>query len=98
LIYCTPDNSVICIDEPENFLALPEIQPWLKKLYDECDERGLQILIISHHPRIINFLASDSGYWFSRENNLTRIQKISSENESSLSIAELVERGWIYEQ
>lgn len=98
LLYCIPDNSVIFVDEPENFLALPEIQPWLNKLYDECDERGLQILIISHHPRIINFLASDSGYWFSRENNLTRIQKISSENESSLSIAELVERGWIYEQ
>lgn len=98
VLYCTPDNSVIFIDEPENFLALPEIQPWLNKLYDECDDRGLQLSLISLHPKIINFLASDSGYWFSRENNLTRIQKISSENESSLSIAELVERGWIYEQ
>ncbi|WP_211299173.1 AAA family ATPase, partial [Methylovulum psychrotolerans] len=34
LIYCTPENSLICIDEPENFLALPEIQPWFDTLYD----------------------------------------------------------------
>ncbi len=97
LIYCTPDNSVICIDEPENFLALPEIQPWFDTLYDQCAERNLQVLLISHHPKIINLLASDSGYWFSRENNLTRIQKITPEDESGLSIAELIERGWIYE-
>ncbi|NOQ34590.1 MAG: AAA family ATPase [Methylococcaceae bacterium] len=98
LIYCTPDNSIICIDEPENFLALPEIQPWFDELYDQCAERNLQVILISHHPKIINFLANDSGYWFSREHNLTKIQKIVPENESGLSIAELVDRGWIYEQ
>jgi len=97
VIYCTPDNSIICIDEPENFLALPEIQPWFDALYDQCAERNLQALLISHHPKIINLLASDSGYWFSRDNNLTRIQKITPEDESGLSIAELIERGWIYE-
>ena len=95
LIYCVPENSVICIDEPENFLALPEIQPWFDTLYDQCAERGLQALLISHHPKIINLLSSDSGYWFSRENNLTRVQKISPEDESGLSTAELIERGWI---
>ena len=98
LVYCAPENSLICIDEPENFLALPEIQPWFDALYDQCAERNLQALLISHHPKIINLLASDSGYWFSRENNLTRIQKINPEDESGLSIAELVDRGWIYEQ
>lgn len=97
LLYCTPENSLICIDEPENFLALPEIQPWFDTLYDQCAERGLQALLISHHPKIINLLANDSGYWFSRKNNLTRIQKISHEDESGLSISELIERGWIDE-
>lgn len=98
LIYCAPENSIICIDEPENFLALPEIQPWFNVLYDQCVERNLQAILISHHPQIINMLANDSGYWFSKENNLTRLQKISPENETGLSIADLVERGWIYEQ
>jgi predicted ATPase len=97
LIYCVPENAVICIDEPENFLALPEIQPWFDTLYDQCAERNLQTLLISHHPKIINLLASDSGYWFSLENNLTRIQKIIPEDESGLSVAESIDRGWIYE-
>lgn len=98
LVYCAPENSLICIDEPENFLALPEIQPWFDTLYDQCAERGLQALLISHHPKIINLLASNSGYWFSRENNLTRVQKISPDDDSGLSIAELIDRGWLYEQ
>ncbi|MFZ2450347.1 MAG: AAA family ATPase [Methylovulum miyakonense] len=95
LVYSAPENSIVCIDEPENFLALPEIQPWFDTLYDQCAERGLQALLISHHPRIINYLAGDSGYWFYRENNLTRVKGITTENEGGLSIAELVERGWI---
>lgn len=98
LVYCVPENSFICIDEPENFLALPEIQPWFDTLYDQCTERNLQALLISHHPKIINLLANDSGYWFTRESNLTRVQKISHEDKSGLSIAELIDRGWIYEQ
>lgn len=97
LIYCAPKHSLICIDEPENFLALPEIQPWFDTLYDQCVERGLQTLLISHHPKIINFLANDSGYWFSRKNNICNVQRISPDLESGLSIAELVERGWIDE-
>lgn len=98
LLYSAPENSIICIDEPENFLALPEIQPWFNVLYDQCVDRNLQAILISHHPKVINMLANDSGYWFSKENNLARIQKISPENETGLSIADLVERGWVYEQ
>ena len=96
LIYCTPDNSIICIDEPENFLALPEIQPWLNTLRDQCRERNLQCLLISHHPSLINLLATDSGYWFSRQDNHTRIEKIAKPDEDGLSLAQLIEMGWIY--
>ncbi|MEI6708810.1 MAG: AAA family ATPase [Methylococcales bacterium] len=97
LIYCTPENSLICIDEPENFLALPEIQPWLNALRDQCSERNLQVILISHHPSLINFLTANSGYWFSREDNHTRIQRITKQNEGGLSFAQLIELGWIYE-
>jgi len=96
LVYCVPENSLICIDEPENFLALPEIQPWLNELRDKCKERNLQALLISHHPSLINFLASDSGYWFSKQDNHTRIQKITEQANDGLSLAQLIEMGWIY--
>jgi predicted ATPase len=96
LIYCTPDNSLICIDEPENFLALPEIQPWLNTLQDQCRERNIQIILISHHPSLISLLATNSGYWFSRQDNHTRIEKIAKPDENGLSLAQLIEMGWIY--
>lgn len=96
LVYCTPENSLICIDEPENFLALPEIQPWLNVLREQCKERKLQALLISHHPSLINFLAAGSGYWFSRQDNHTRIEKITEQGNDGLSLAQLIEIGWIY--
>lgn len=96
LVYCTPENSLICIDEPENFLALPEIQPWLNVLREQCRERNIQTLLISHHPSLINFLATNSGYWFSRKDNHTRIEKITEQENDGLSLAQLIELGWIY--
>lgn len=100
LLYCVPvEECTLAIDEPENFLALPEIQPWLDKLKDQCEENHLQALLISHHPKLINLLASHSGYWFSRQGGEghVRVQRICEEGSTGLPIAELVERGWIYE-
>ncbi|MCX5983066.1 MAG: AAA family ATPase [Nostocales cyanobacterium LacPavin_0920_SED1_MAG_38_18] len=100
LLYCTEsEDYTLCIDEPENFLALPEIQPWLRQLYDFCDEGKLQALLISHHPECINYLlASPIGYWFERQSNApVRVRKISSEeaDDSGLKISELIARGWL---
>lgn len=102
LIYCTRyEDYTLCIDEPENFLALPEIQPWLIELYDFCDDKKLQALLISHHPVLINYLlASPIGYWLERQSNApTRVKKISSKDaeKSGLAISELIERGWLYD-
>jgi len=89
---------LLCLDEPENFLALPEIQPWLIKLYDLCQEMDFQTLLISHHPEFINYLlASPVGYWFDRDQNLlTRVKAIKSEAGEGFPISELIARGWLY--
>ncbi len=89
----------ICLDEPENFLALPEIQPWLVSLYDHCMDGDAQALLISHHPELINYLlASPSGYWFERQGaKSTRIKSIRAENNGGLPVSELVARGWLNE-
>lgn len=92
------DHICLCIDEPENFLALPEIQPWLLNLYDLCQERGIQAFLISHNPESINDLASGSGYWFDRlPNSPTRIKPIVDSGDTGLKISELIARGWLYE-
>jgi len=99
LIYCTQsEDYTLCIDEPENFLALPEIQPWLMQLYDFCSEGKTQALLISHHPELIDMLASSVGYWFDRESNSpVRVKRIKDDKETGLPISELVARGWLYD-
>lgn len=95
------EDYTLCIDEPENFLALAEIQPWLIQLYDFCIEGKLQALLISHHPELINYLlASPIGYWFERQSNApVRVKRISGElaNNSGLPVSELIARGWLNE-
>ncbi len=102
LLYGTKsEDYTLCIDEPENFLALPEIQPWLIQLYDLCSDGQLQALLISHHPELINYLlASPIGYWFERQSNApARVKRISSEvaDNSGLPVSELIARGWLNE-
>ncbi|MBI1904220.1 MAG: AAA family ATPase [Planctomycetia bacterium] len=97
LYYCQP-GTTLCLDEPENYLALPEIQPWLLRLEADATEGKFQTLLISHHPEIMNLLATQSGYWFEREGAaLTRVKPVALESGSGLSISELVARGWLHE-
>ncbi|MBN1285083.1 MAG: AAA family ATPase [Anaerolineae bacterium] len=88
---------IFCLDEPENFIALPEIQPWLVRLYDQCTEGKAQALLISHHPELINYLlASPVGYWFDREGNRpTRVKRIAASESAALPPSELIARGWL---
>jgi predicted ATPase len=88
----------LCIDEPENFLALPEIKPWWGRVMDYCLENQAQAMLISHHPSLINYLASNSGYWFERrDNEAVRWRRITDTEEEGLSVAKLIELGWIYD-
>jgi len=103
LLSTKSEDYTLCIDEPENFLALPEIQPWLVELYDFCSEGKIQALLISHHPRLIDYLVSPSGemlgnYFFERESNKpTQVRKLDHQEteEGGLKMSELVARGWV---
>ena len=50
-----PNGSTVLVDEPENFLALGELQPWLEAMNDAWEERDIQFVIISHNPRTLNW-------------------------------------------
>ncbi len=90
---------ILCLDEPENFLALPEIRPWLVELYDLCEAGKVQAVLISHHPEMIDYLlASPVGYWFDRQDNLAvRVKPIQAEKDGGLSVSELIARGWLHD-
>jgi len=85
--------SVLLIDEPDNFVSLREIQPWLKSMESICEDKSVQSIIISHHPEIINDMAHGLELWFSRQSNAQVITK-PYPTTPGLTPAETMARGW----
>jgi predicted ATPase len=96
LLFGLKDEGVsLFLDEPDNFVALREIQPWLTALADLAGEGIEQAVLISHHPEIINYLAASSGRWFERESNVSaRVSDKPKVMVEGLTMAETVARGW----
>ena len=79
-------------DEPDNYVTLPELQPWLAELEDGAGDTLPQVVLISHHPEAIDFLA-DNTVWLAREpESHTRI--VEPKNDTGLRMSEVFARGW----
>lgn len=97
LHFALKPGATICFDEPDNFIALREIQPWLSKVIDrtEDDESNSQVLIASHHPELLNRMAFKEGLLFDRPGGRhTRVRRFDDPSNTGLTAAELVARGW----
>ncbi len=88
-------NTTVCLDEPDNFVALRELQPWLLSVLDEAlVSNGAQVLLISHNTEVIDLLGHDRGLWFYREvGGPTRVRPFSEVLEGPLSPSAQVARG-----
>lgn len=88
------DSTCLFLDEPENYIAIPEIQPWLMELSDRVGDLGGQVILISHHPEVINYLAPELGLVFERTGpGPVRIRNYPSGQ--SLPPSEEIARGWL---
>jgi predicted ATPase len=96
LLFLLKDEGYsLFLDEPDNFVALREIQPWLTALMDACGDSIEQAILISHHPEIIDHLALRSGRWFDRDNNgPARVTHHPKAQVEGLTASETVARGW----
>jgi predicted ATPase len=99
--------QVLCFDEPDNFVALPEIQPWLVALSASAEPplsaqkpgdlgaNQRQVFIISHHPEIIDYLAAGGATVFERVNGgPARIRPLLIDRALGLKASEILARGW----
>jgi len=92
------EDVTLCIDEPENYLALAEIQPWLLELEMACQDEDAQTRLISHHPELIDLLALEKGLWFSRSNvGPVRTHPMDVEEVGDVTVSDFVARGWVNE-
>ncbi len=89
------EGATLCIDEPDNFIALRELQPWLGALKEKIEDTDSQCLLISHHPEFIDYVAADHGTWlFRNETGETRAKKFKWDGEGGFSPSEVIARGW----
>lgn len=87
-------HSVLVIDEPDNFVSLREIQPWLQELRDLCQEmQDRQAILISHHPEVIDTMVDGSEILFYRSETGHAQTKPYPVTEG-LTAAETMARGW----
>ncbi|HEX4962008.1 MAG TPA: ATP-binding protein [Thermoanaerobaculia bacterium] len=96
LVYLAGDQDVLFLDEPDNYLSLAEIQPWLMALSDTCGTRPRQAILCSHHPELIDYLGSEAGVLLKRESTGSITTRRLSEipGDAGLRLSELMARGW----
>jgi predicted ATPase len=86
----------LCLDEPDNYVALQELQPFIREILDVVDETDTQALFISHHPEFINYFAPAAAVWLDRPNGAhVRVRPFAYSGDEPLTAAELVARGWL---
>lgn len=86
-------GHTVFLDEPDNFIALREIQPWLKDAEDAIENHGGQLILVSHHPEILNQWAARHGLRFFREDN-GHVRTERFRPSTDLLPSELIARGW----
>lgn len=87
-------GDTVFVDEPDNFIALREIQPWLLSAEEAVEEHNGQLILVSHHPETLNQWAKLYGLRFFREQNgHVRTAKFLPD-ETNLQPSELIARGW----
>lgn len=97
LHFALKPGRTLCFDEPDNFIALHEIRPWLERTLEvtEGPAGKAQVFIASHHPELLNRMAFKEGVLFERPNGReTRVRKFEDRAGTGLSASELLSRGW----
>jgi energy-coupling factor transporter ATP-binding protein EcfA2 len=97
LHFCVRRSMTVALDEPDNYLGLAEIEPFLHALEDAVDENQGQVFLVSHHPEIYNRWASDPErcrHLIRTEDGRFVAQPINWDEHSGLMPADVVARGW----
>ena len=96
LLHMTKNQTItLCLDEPDNFVALAEIQPLIFEFCDATEEKGPQVIFASHHPEIIDHPGIEKRLLLHRDKGgPTRITPLQHGEQLGLASSEMIARGW----
>jgi len=86
--------QTVLIDEPDNYIGLPELQPWVLSLRELLDDQH-QAILITPPPEILSSAGQEHGRYLWRDNHTspTRIGPLSVPD--GMSPSEAIARGWV---
>ena len=90
-------GATLALDEPDNYLALSEIEPLIHTIDDAVEHNLGQVFLISHHPEFYNRWARYSErcrHLVRTEDGLFVESPIDWNEYTGLMPAEVVARGW----
>lgn len=96
ILHALPDRaSLLLFDEPDNYVAQSEIQPWLSAVRGAMVDSGKgTLLVISHHPEVIDYLSADQALFLWRdEDGPTRVRETEVDLQQGLTLSEWLKLG-----
>ncbi len=88
-------GHLVVFDEPDNYLALSEIQPWVTEVVASVlSESGPQVWMVSHHPEILDLLAREYGVQLVRDEGGATLPPRHFPDSGGLAPAALVAGAW----
>lgn len=87
--------SLVVLDECENYVGPREIQPWFRALVAATQEANVQLLVLSHHPGTIDYLAADAIWELTRDSagGHTRVATLPIDLNAGESASEMLAMG-----
>jgi hypothetical protein len=83
----------VLIDEPDNFVGLPELQPWVLSMRELLDDEH-QLIAISHHPEILSNTGEANGRYLWRDNHTSPTRIGPLKVPEGMTAGEAIARGW----
>lgn len=85
----------VFIDEPDNFVGLSELQPWVLSMRELLDEEH-QMILISHHPEILANSGEANGRYLWRDNHTSPTRIGPLQVPDGMPPGEAIARGWAH--
>ena len=86
------DSLTVMIDEPDNFISIQELQPWMLEM-SEIVDNSRQLILISHNADILESSMSQIQLFYrDNHNSPARIKPL--ETPEGITIREALARGW----
>lgn len=97
LVHITSGQGyTLFLDEPDNYVASVEMQPWLDAISEAAGDTIPQAVLCSHHPELIDYFGADRSLVLVRE--ASGPTRVTSPDPGQLTpgmrLSELVSRGW----